>query len=846
MKTILLLRNVLTVVFMAALSTGAWAQFWEKTEGPFGGSITAALVTTDGTYFGGSGTGNVYRRLAGSDKWEIVFSVTAGSILDLHEYNGTVYVSYAGEDEGTLSVSKDGGTKWEREDNGLPGMVRDMTVNDNGDLFAATTDGIYKRTLGKGGSINWELRTIPTDFGSYIFSICNDNAGTLFAGAGRGLFRSDDDGETWTLSAFYETANAIMSLAVNANGDVYAGTGDTGLQVNYADDGEPDTWVPVAADLMGTTQIRRVDVLKGNEIFVSVTFSGSYYSSDGVNFSELNKRDSRAGSFYDPLTDQLVVGTNEGFWTAPYVKDNFQFVQIGVPLNVNRLFSYQSKLIAMVDNNKIYSSGDQGKTWTYDFANGEGVVTSYAEKDNLDKFVGCKGGLAGTPWVNAHIFIEYIGDRDWWSVGFPKKVRNISEILVTSKDSVYVGTNDGLYRIDTKFYESSQRSAIGEGVSILYLKEDVDGNIYAGTNQGIYISSDDGLNWQTHVLEDKEITDLMVREGHIYAATTDGLFYLETPDAAPQQIAIGGKGSGFTGVATDDLGHLYAASPSDVFYAENESDTWQSEISDFENHEFKRLVVIDNLAYLSTNVGIYKHAYADYAAIDLSNVGTFTYNGSPHAATATTTPAGLSVTFLYDGKETPPVEGGNYQVTAIVNDPDYAGRKKARIVIEKAEAPITLTGLGTHYYSGNPFPVTAVTAPAGLPVTITYNDGAEVPTDIGEYYVIATIDHRSYKGQVSGDLLIQDPIMSAEDPFNKFLSVYPVPAREQLTIESQGRPIRSIMVTDIMGKRVSEITFSTPVVRHVVDTRQFNAGLLLFKITTDKNEKIIKRGEIIR
>ncbi|SHH17542.1 Por secretion system C-terminal sorting domain-containing protein [Chryseolinea serpens] len=845
MKTILLLRNVLIVVFATALSTDAWAQFWEAAEGPYGGSITAALVTTDGTYFGGSGTGYVYRKLPGSDKWEIVFSVTAGSILDLHEYNGTVYVSYAGEEEGTLSVSKDGGTKWEREDNGLPGMVRDMTVNDNGDLFAATTEGIYKRTPGKGGSINWELRTIPTDYGNYIFSICNDHKGTLFAGAGRGLFRSDDDGETWTLSAFYETANAIMSLAVNANGDVYAGTGDTGLQVNYAADGEPNTWVPVAADLMGTTQIRQVDILKGNEIFVSVTFSGSYYSSDGVNFNSLTTRDSRAGSFYDPFTDQLVVGTDEGFWTAPYVKDNFQFVQIGVPLNINRLFSYQSKLIAMVDNNKIYSSNDQGKTWTYDFGNGEGVVTSYAEKDNLDIFVGCKGGLAGTPWVNAKIFIEYLGERDWWNIGFPREVRTISDILVTSKDSVYIGTNAGLYMIDSKFYASSQRSVIGEGVSILYLKEDAGGNLYAGTNQGVYISSDDGLHWQTHVLEDKEITDLVVREGHLYAATLDGLFYLETPDATPQQIAVGGKGSEFTAVATDDLGHVYAVSPSGVFYAESE-DTWQSEISGIENHEYKKLVAIDNLVYVSTNLGIYKHAYADYAAINLSNVGTFTYNGAPHAATATTTPAGLSVTLLYDGEATPPVEGGSYQVTAIVNGPNYAGRKKARIVIEKAEASIALTGLGTHYYSGNPFPVTAVTTPAGLPVTITYNDGAEVPKEIGEYYVIATIDHRSYKGQVSGDLLVQDPIMSAEDPLNKFLSVYPVPAREQLTIESQGSPIRSILVTDIMGKRLSEITFNTPVVRHVLDTRQLSAGLLVFRITTDKNEKIIKRGEIIR
>lgn len=834
-------------VMLMAASLRAGAQetpFWEKTKGPYGIALWAAVVTSDGTYFGGASTGDVYRKLSGDDQWDMVFSTT-GTILTLFEYEGGVYV---GDADGVLVVSKDNGQTWESESisSKEPPQIRNLAVNKNGELFAATSEGIFKRTIGKGGEPAWVKKPYTSNYGSFIFSLCTTPSGTMFAGTGRGIYRSDDDGETWTLSGLAETPNSIMSLAANAKGDVYAGSSDQGLLVNYADDGEPNTWVAIGGNTMAATQVRKVSVINGTDVFVSVTSNGLYYSSNDTDWQQLINLDSRAGTFEDPVTGQLVTGTERGFWVSPYTTNAFDYTQIGIPQKITHLYSYQSKLVAFVDNRQVFMSTDQGDTWSPFFANGEGVVTCYAEKDNEDMFFGCKGGINGSPWLQAHIFIEFDQTRGWWSIGFPGAVEDIYDVLITTQDSVYVGTNDGLYYIDSQEYGSHLRSRIGAGISITGLKQDNSGNIYAGTEQGIYVSTDDGLHWQTHLLDGITINKLTLLDGHILAATADGMYLIESPDATPVQITLDGKGSDVTSVVSDDHGHLYAVGASDVFYTDNKDAAWGIQEAGVEGYRYKTLQTVDNLVYLATDVGIYKHAYAEFAEITLAGLGTFTYNGAPRSATATTTPAGLPVTILYNGQDEVPVEGGNYQVTAIVNDESYAGRKQGRIIIGKAAATVMLSGLGIHFYNGDPIPVTATTTPAGLPVTILYNNKAEVPVEIGEYYVSAAIDHPSYQGEAGGDLVIQDPIMGTEDPENKLLSVYPVPANDRLVVESKHDKIRSITISDVMGRTMQQLEFNVPVQSHDLAVRNYPPGTLLVHVVTDKHQQIVKKVQVIR
>ena len=130
-----------------------------------------------------------------------------------------------------------------------------------------------------------------------------------------------------------------------------------------------------------------------------------------------------------------------------------------------------------------------------------------------------------------------------------------------------------------------------------------------------------------------------------------------------------------------------------------------------------------------------------------------TYDGNTHAATATTTPAGLNVTFTYNGSATVPTAAGSYTVVATINDTTYAGSATGTLVIAKATATVSLGGLSVSQ-DGNPHAATAITNPAGLNVTFTYNGSATPPMANGSYTVVATVNDANYTGTATGTLII--------------------------------------------------------------------------------------------
>src|SRR5260221_12710710 len=98
-----------------------------------------------------------------------------------------------------------------------------------------------------------------------------------------------------------------------------------------------------------------------------------------------------------------------------------------------------------------------------------------------------------------------------------------------------------------------------------------------------------------------------------------------------------------------------------------------------------------------------------------------TYNGTAKAATATTTPSGLTVNFTYDGSATVPTSAGSYTVVGTISDANYQGSATNTLVIDKASSSISLSTL-TQMYDGPNKPPTATTTPFG--VTENFNDMA--------------------------------------------------------------------------------------------------------------------------
>jgi hypothetical protein len=71
------------------------------------------------------------------------------------------------------------------------------------------------------------------------------------------------------------------------------------------------------------------------------------------------------------------------------------------------------------------------------------------------------------------------------------------------------------------------------------------------------------------------------------------------------------------------------------------------------------------------------------ASVSLSDLA-YTYDGTAHAATATTLPAGLTVVVTYNGSASEPTNVGTYQVIATVSDSNYQGAATNELVISRA------------------------------------------------------------------------------------------------------------------------------------------------------------------
>jgi hypothetical protein len=151
----------------------------------------------------------------------------------------------------------------------------------------------------------------------------------------------------------------------------------------------------------------------------------------------------------------------------------------------------------------------------------------------------------------------------------------------------------------------------------------------------------------------------------------------------------------------------------------------------------------------STNTLNVNNATATVTLGDLNQV----FDGSGKSATATTTPAGLTVNVTYDGSPNAPTNAGTYAVIGSVADAIYVGSATNSLVISKALATVTLQDLN-QTYNGNPRVVSATTVPSGLAVEFTYDGSTNAPTNIGTYEVIGTVVDLNYDGSATNSLVV--------------------------------------------------------------------------------------------
>lgn len=292
-------RSLVVILLVAGLTSGCDVftsnddppplseTVWERTNGPYGVERADVAVTPDAVAFAATYGYGLYRRANGAEAWSRIpfddnyfHSVYAAP-------NGTVFA--ANDARGVLR-STDGGDRWEAVGNGLEDTpasrdgcrlydpytgahrrVNAFAQSPDGAYFAATDCGLYRA-----GSVadSWSyvgLRAYD------LRAVVVHPSGVLLAGSRYdGLFRSTDDGTTWTRERFDGEAETsiISGLAVDDDGRVYAGT-----NVLHVSTDAGATWEAVSGtgDRFGYPEI----VARAEGIYVA-SLNGLLYSDEGA------------------------------------------------------------------------------------------------------------------------------------------------------------------------------------------------------------------------------------------------------------------------------------------------------------------------------------------------------------------------------------------------------------------------------------------------------------------------------------------------------------------------------------------------------------------------------------
>lgn len=189
---------------------------------PLDPSIALIAVQWWGSYGGG-----VYRSTNGGISYARTLAVWASSLAsDL----GDPQIVYLGSQRcGNVYRSPNGGANWANVSPGAPpgecwvDEVRDVAVDLNSDVYAATDSGLMRRS----GSLWTRLTGLPTDDLTALALDTSTSPSTIYVGTGgEGVFVSEDGGGTWTPFSEGLESRSITTLAIGTDYAkiLYAGT----------------------------------------------------------------------------------------------------------------------------------------------------------------------------------------------------------------------------------------------------------------------------------------------------------------------------------------------------------------------------------------------------------------------------------------------------------------------------------------------------------------------------------------------------------------------------------------------------------------------------------------------
>jgi photosystem II stability/assembly factor-like uncharacterized protein len=481
---------------------------------------------------------------AGTNSWTSN-GPEGGIINSLAIHPSTPSTLYAGFYGGGVFKSVDSGGAWHSSNIGLANLdVHEVTINPviPSTVYAGTSNSVYKST-NDGESWTKASTGLNASVGSLIIDPTTPN--TLYAGTGSsGIYKSTNGGENWTEANTGLSSFVVSDLAINPSTTttLYAAVGIYGVYKstngggnwNLANNGLPAIASPSALvinPIAPSTLYLGLDSVGG-------IYTGGVYktTNSGGNWTAVNTGltdiDIRALAI-DPVTPNTLYAATDGGGVFKSTNGGGNWNAININLTVFRLASLA---INPLDSDTLYA-GTFGGVFTS--TNG-GEDWSAAN----DKLIGTSVWALAINPVNPDILYAGTHMSGAFQTTDSGSIWNSLPIdLVTSTgyalavdpaapNTVYIGTSpNGIYKsADGGVSWNPSNTGLSRlYVTALAIDPGTPSTLYAGTDIGGFKSTNGGEKWNTMYsdLTNADIRSLVVNPTTpttLYAGTQDGIF----------------------------------------------------------------------------------------------------------------------------------------------------------------------------------------------------------------------------------------------------------------------------------------------------------------------------------
>ncbi|MCB0486834.1 MAG: VCBS repeat-containing protein [Cyclobacteriaceae bacterium] len=448
-------------------------------------------------------------------------------------------------------VSAYGQTIW-AGDGPFGGDVRDVVSLSTGTLLSATGDGLFRST---DDGDSWTRVTSGFDqFDREIRDVEVDESGKIYAVTFANLYTSISDGVSWSKVTITTSFSDGRIIRVAPDGDIYLATFNGILRSSNGGATFSTTLYPVGNEITG------LEVNSSESIFVSRYFqsilkgtsNGNVWSDAGssgfpsiVAFQYRIALDKASPNNLYALTNvgPYKISTTGSAWSS--VKNNL------VETNFSgRIYFRQGSLFLFNnDVNKMFSSGDGGATWSSgtDYARPTEII-SFAAKSASELFkVGNSFG----------VYKSMDGGVSWNETNNGIRSFNGRQIIVTPNEKrLLVPGNGRGYQISID--DGATWDLVAAGTVDRYIR----GMLLMGDNSiiaygdGIIRSDNESVTWSVRSTDWYD-APMAVLGNDLYTLQGTNLLISDDFGATWNQTAITGISGGYDKILVDATGNVY-------------------------------------------------------------------------------------------------------------------------------------------------------------------------------------------------------------------------------------------------------------------------------------------------